>query len=118
MAACAILPRIIGQGRASELLYTGRSMSAEEGLAWGYFNEIVPKDRLLARAQEMALSLANGPAFAHAMTKKCLHQEWSMTIEQALETEAEAQAICMQTKDYERAYNAFVKKEKPKFEGN
>ena len=118
MAACAILPRIIGQGRASELLYTGRSMSAEEGLAWGYFNEIVPKDRLLARAQEMALSLANGPAFAHSMTKKCLHQEWSMTIEQALETEAEAQAICMQTKDYGRAYNAFVKKEKPKFEGN
>jgi len=118
MAACAILPRIIGQGRASELLYTGRSMSAEEGLAWGYFNEIVPKDRLLARAQEMALALANGPAFAHSMTKKCLHQEWSMTIEQALETEAEAQAICMQTKDYGRAYNAFVKKEKPKFEGN
>ncbi|MFO1361822.1 MAG: enoyl-CoA hydratase family protein [Burkholderiales bacterium] len=118
MAACAILPRIIGQGRASELLYTGRSMSAEEGLAWGYFNEIVPKDRLLARAQEMALSLANGPAFAHGMTKKCLHQEWSMTIEQALETEAEAQAICMQTKDYQRAYDAFVKKEKPKFEGN
>jgi len=96
MAACAILPRIIGQGRASELLYTGRSMSAEEGLAWGYFNEIV----------------------AHGMTKKCLHQEWSMTIEQALETEAEAQAICMQTKDYQRAYDAFVKKEKPKFEGN
>jgi len=118
MAACAILPRIIGQGRASELLYTGRSMSAEEGLAWGDFNEIVPKDRELARAHEMALSLANGPAFAHSMTKKCLHQEWSMTIEQALETEAEAQAICMQTKDYGRAYNAFVKKEKPKFEGN
>jgi enoyl-CoA hydratase/carnithine racemase len=118
MAACAILPRIIGQGRASELLYTGRSMSAEEGLAWGYFNEIVPKDRLLARAQEMALSLANGPAFAHSMTKKCLHQEWSMTIEQALETEAEAQAICMQTKDFERAYSAFVAKQKPKFEGD
>jgi enoyl-CoA hydratase/carnithine racemase len=118
MAACAILPRIIGQGRASELLYTGRSMSAEEGLAWGYFNEIVPKDRLLARANEMALSLANGPAFAHGMTKKCLHQEWSMTIEQALETEAEAQAICMQTRDYQRAYDAFVKKEKPKFEGD
>jgi enoyl-CoA hydratase/carnithine racemase len=118
MAACAILPRIIGQGRASELLYTGRSMSAEEGLAWGYFNEIVPKERLAARAQEMALALANGPAFAHAMTKKCLHQEWSMTIEQALETEAEAQAICMQTRDYRRAYDAFVKKEKPRFEGN
>lgn len=118
MGACAILPRIIGQGRASELLYTGRAMTAEEGLAWGYFNELVPKERLLARAQEMALSLANGPAFAHAMTKKCLHQEWSMTIEQALETEAEAQAICMQTQDYERAYNAFVKKERPQFEGN
>jgi enoyl-CoA hydratase/carnithine racemase len=118
MGACAILPRIIGQGRASELLYTGRSMSAEEGLAWGYFNEVVPRDRLAARAQEMAAALANGPAFAHAMTKKCLHQEWSMTIEQALETEAEAQAICMQTRDYRRAYDAFVKKEKPKFEGN
>jgi len=118
MGACAILPRIIGQGRAAELLYTGRAMSAEEGYAWGYFNELVSKDRLLARAQEMALSLANGPAFGHSMTKKCLHQEWSMTIEQALETEAEAQAICMQTQDFERAYNAFVKKEKPKFEGN
>jgi len=118
MGACAMLPRIIGQGRASELLYTGRAMSAAEGLAWGYFNELVAKDRLLARAQEMAQSLANGPAFGHAMTKKCLQQEWSMTIEQALETEAEAQAICMQTSDFERAYNAFVKKEKPRFEGN
>jgi enoyl-CoA hydratase/carnithine racemase len=118
MGACAILPRIIGQGRASELLYTGRTMTAEEGLAWGYFNALVPKADLLGRAREMALALANGPAFAHAMTKKCLHQEWNMTIEQALETEAEAQAICMQTQDYERAYNAFVKKEKPQFEGN
>ena len=118
MGACAILPRIIGQGRASELLYTGRSMSAEEGLAWGYFNELVASDRVLPRAQEMALSLADGPAFAHAMTKKCLHQEWSQTIEQALETEAEAQAICMQTGDFKRAYEAFVKKEKPRFEGN
>jgi enoyl-CoA hydratase/carnithine racemase len=93
-------------------------MSAEEGLAWGYFNEIVPKDRLLARAQDMARSLADGPAFAHSMTKKCLHQEWNLSIEQALETEAEAQAICMQTGDFERAYNAFVKKEKPRFEGD
>ena len=118
MGACAILPRIIGQGRASELLYTGRAMSAEEGLAWGYFNELVAKERLLARAQEMARALAEGPAFAHAMTKKCLHQEWNQTIEQALETEAEAQAICMQTQDYERAYDAFVKKEKPRFQGD
>jgi len=118
MGACAILPRIIGQGRASELLYTGRVMSAQEGLAWGYFNELVPKDKLLERAQEMALSLADGPAFAHGMTKKCLHQEWNMTIEQALETEAEAQAICMQTRDFERAFNAFVKREKPVFAGD
>ena len=118
MGACAILPRLIGQGRASELLYTGRAMSAEEGLAWGYFNELVPSDRILARAREMAQTLADGPAFAHAMTKKCLHQEWNLSIEQAIETEAEAQAICMQTKDFERAYNAFVAKQKPKFEGN
>ena len=118
MGACAILPRIIGHGRASELLYTGRSMSAQEGLGWGYFNEIVPGDKVLARAQEMARSIADGPWFAHSMTKKCLHQEWNQSIEQALETEAEAQAICMQTGDFERAYNAFVKKEKPRFEGN
>ena len=118
MGACAILPRIIGQGRAAELLYTGRSMSAEEGLAWGYYNQIVPAPKLLEKAHETARTLAHGPAFAHSMTKKCLHQEWSLSIEQALETEAEAQAICMQTRDFERAYNAFVKKEKPKFEGN
>ena len=118
MGACAILPRIIGQGRAAELLYTGRSMSADEGLAWGYYNEIVAKDKLLSRAEEMAHSLASGPAFAHSMTKKCLHQEWNLSIEQALETEAEAQAICMQTGDFERAYNAFVNKQKPQFEGN
>jgi enoyl-CoA hydratase/carnithine racemase len=118
MGACAILPRIIGQGRASELLYTGRTMGAEEGQAWGYFNGIVAKDQLLDTAHKMARSLAEGPAFAHSMTKKCLHQEWNQTIEQALETEAEAQAICMQTKDFTRAYNAFVAKEKPKFEGN
>jgi len=118
MGACAILPRIIGQGRASELLYTGRSMSAQEGLAWGYFNELVEKDKLLEKAQNLARSLAEGPAFAHAMTKKCLHQEWNLSIEQAIETEAEAQAICMQTKDFERAYSAFVAKQKPKFEGD
>ena len=118
MGACAILPRIIGQGRASELLYTGRSMSAEEGFAWGYFNQIVSSEQVLAYAQEVAQTLADGPAFAHSMTKKCLHQEWNLSIEQAIETEAEAQAICMQTKDFERAYNAFVAKQKPKFEGN
>ncbi|HMM55733.1 MAG TPA: enoyl-CoA hydratase-related protein, partial [Candidatus Desulfobacillus sp.] len=118
MGACAILPRIIGQGRAAELLYTGRAMSAEEGLAWGFHNALVPAAELLERARKTALSLADGPAFAHAMTKKCLHQEWNMSIEQALETEAEAQAICMQTQDFTRAYKAFVAKEKPKFEGN
>jgi enoyl-CoA hydratase/carnithine racemase len=118
MGACAILPRIIGQGRASELLYTGRSMSAEEGLAWGYFNQIISSEKVLAHAHEMAQALADGPAFAHAMTKKCLHQEWNLSIEQAIEAEAEAQAICMQTKDFERAYEAFVAKQKPKFEGN
>jgi len=118
MGACAILPRIIGHGRASELLYTGRTMSADEGLAWGYFNAIVPGEEVLRKAHEMALSLANGPAFGHYMTKKCLHQEWNQTIEQALETEAEAQAICMQTQDFRRAYAAFVNKQRPQFEGN
>jgi enoyl-CoA hydratase/carnithine racemase len=118
MGACAILPRIIGQGRASELLYSGRSMSAQEGLAWGYFNELVSREDLLKKAQAMAGALADGPAFAHAMTKKCLHQEWNQSIEQALETEAEAQAICMQTRDFGRAYEAFVARQKPKFEGN
>jgi enoyl-CoA hydratase/carnithine racemase len=118
MGACAILPRIIGQGRASELLYTGRSMSAEEGLAWGYFNQILPAEKVLAHAQETAQTLADGPAFAHTMTKKCLHQEWNLSIEQALETEAEAQAICMQTKDFARAYEAFAAKQKPRFQGD
>ena len=118
MGACAILPRIIGQGRASELLYTGRSMNAEEGLAWGYFNQVLPSEKVLAHAQEMAQALAEGPAFAHAMTKKCLHQEWNLSIEQAIETEAEAQAICMQTQDFARAYEAFVAKQKPRFQGD
>ncbi len=118
MGACSILPRIIGQGRASELLYTGRSMSAEEGKAWGFYNDVVPADKVLAKAQDMAKSLAEGPAFAHSMTKKCLHQEWNQSVEEALETEAEAQAICMQTKDFERAYRAFVAKQKPQFQGD
>jgi enoyl-CoA hydratase/carnithine racemase len=118
MGACAILPRIIGQGRAAELLYTGRSMSADEGLAWGFFNGILSKEKVLVHAQDVARSLADGPAFAHAMTKKCLHQEWNLSVEQALETEAEAQAICMQTKDFTRAYEAFVAKQKPAFKGD
>ena len=118
MGACSILPRIIGQGRASELLYTGRSMSAEEGKAWGFYNDVVPADKVLAKAQDVARSLAEGPAFAHSMTKKCLHQEGNQSIEEALETEAEAQAICMQTKDFERAYKAFVAKQKPQFQGD
>ena len=118
MGACAILPRLIGHGRASELLYTGRVMRADEGLAWGYFNDLVEPDALRARATAMARELADGPWFAHAMTKKCLHQEWDMGIDQAIEVEAEAQAICMQTRDFERAYRAFVAREKPVFEGD
>lgn len=118
MGACAILPRIIGQGRASELLYTGRSMSAEEGERWGFFNKLVGSDQLMDEAMALATELANGPTFAHAMTKSCLHQEWHMTVDQAIEAEAQAQAICMQTKDYGRAYRAFVAKEKPVFEGD
>lgn len=118
MGACAILPRIIGQGRASDLLYTGRMMSAEEGERWGYFNRLVSSDELLKTAQDMAHKLLEGPTFAHGITKTMLNQEWNMTIDQAIEAEAQAQALCMQTADFERAYNAFVKKEKPVFEGN
>jgi enoyl-CoA hydratase/carnithine racemase len=118
MGACAILPRIIGQGRAAELLYTGRSMSAEEGLAWGFFNRTVAADGLEAEAAELAQRIAAGPGFAHMMTKTMLAQEWSMSIEQAIEAEAQAQAICMQTGDFERAYRAFVARDTPLFEGN
>ncbi|MCH9823834.1 MAG: enoyl-CoA hydratase family protein [Alphaproteobacteria bacterium] len=118
MGACAILPRIIGQGRAAELLYTGRSMSAEEGAAWGFHNKLVAADQLYAEALEWATRLAAGPNFGHMMTKTMLAQEWSMSIEQAIEAEAQAQAICMQTGDFERAYKAFVAKEHPVFEGN
>jgi len=118
MGACAILPRIIGQGRASELLYTGRVMTAEEGRDWGFFNALAEPGDVLETAANTAHRLASGPTFAHAVTKKCLHQEWDLSIEQALEIEAEAQAICMQTGDFTRAYNAFVAKEKPVFEGN
>ena len=115
MGACAILPRIIGQGRASELLFTGRSMSAEEGLAWGFYNRVV--DDVHAEAAALAASLAAGPSFAHMMTKTMLNQEWSMGIEQAIEAEAQAQALCMQTADFETAYRAFAAKAKLEFEG-
>ena len=118
MGACAILPRIIGQGRAAELLYTGRAMSAEEGAAWGFHNRLVAGDGLMDAARDMAERIAAGPNFAHMMTKTMLAQEWSMSIEQAIEAEAQAQAICMQTGDFERAYKAFVAREKPVFEGD
>ncbi len=118
MGACAILPRIIGQGRAAELLYTGRSMSAEEGERWGFFNALVDADKLEEQAVTMARRIAAGPNFAHMMTKTMLAQEWSMSIEQAIEAEAQAQAICMQTGDFTRAYEAFVAKQKPVFEGD
>lgn len=118
MGACSILPRIIGQGRASELLYRGRVMTAEEGERWGFYNEIVESEAVLEKAQDLANELASGPTFAHAMTKACLSQEWAMTVDDAIEAEAQAQAICMQTQDFARAYRAFVKKGKPVFEGN
>lgn len=118
MGACAILPRIIGQGRAAELFYTGRSMTADEGERWGFYNKIVDADVLEAEATALATRVAAGPNFAHMMTKTMLQQEWSMSIEQAIEAEAQAQALCMQTGDFKRAFDAFVKKEKPVFEGN
>jgi enoyl-CoA hydratase/carnithine racemase len=118
MGACAILPRIIGHGRASELLYTGRTMDAAEGERWGFWNRIVEPAELLGEATALARTLAHGPTFAHAMTKRCLHQEWSMGIDEALEAEAQAQALCMTTEDFARAYRAFVAKETPRFEGN
>ena len=118
MGACAMLPRIIGQGRASELLYTGRVMQGEEAERWGFYNRVVAPDELLAEASAMARQLASGPAFAHAMTKRSLHQEWNMGIDEAIEAEAQAQAICMQTRDFVRAYHGFVEKKPPSFEGN
>jgi enoyl-CoA hydratase/carnithine racemase len=118
MGACTLLPRMIGQGRASELLYTGRAMTADEGLAWGFYSRVVSEDTLAAEADALARSLASGPSFAHAMTKTLLHQEWAMDLDAAIEAEAQAQAICMQTADFRRAYDAFVAKTKPKFEGS
>lgn len=118
MGACSILPRIIGQGRASELLYTGRSMSAEEGLAWGFFNRLAAPESVLAEATALAAQIAQGPTFAHAMTKKMLHAEWHLPVDVAIDAEAEAQAVCMQTEDFRRAYRAFVAKQQPRFEGD
>jgi enoyl-CoA hydratase/carnithine racemase len=118
MGACAVLPRIIGHGRASELLYTGRNMTGEEGERWGWLNRLCPPESLLSAAQALARELASGPTFANGITKTMLHQEWAMTIDQALEAEAQAQAICMMTQDFTRAYEAFAAKQKPRFEGN
>jgi enoyl-CoA hydratase/carnithine racemase len=117
MGACAILPRLIGQGRAAELLFSGRAMTADEGLAWGFYSQLVEPDRLSSAAEALAAQCAAGPVFAHAMTKNMLNQEWSMSIDQALEAEAQAQAICMQTEDFKRAFEAFAKREKPEFIG-
>jgi enoyl-CoA hydratase/carnithine racemase len=118
MGACAILPRIIGQGRASELLFFGRNMSAEEGGRWGFFNKIVSRESLMSEAAAWAARIASGPSFANGMTKNQLNQEWNMGLDQAIEAEAQAQAICMQTRDFERAYRAFVDKRQPVFEGD
>ncbi|MGA1598622.1 MAG: enoyl-CoA hydratase family protein [bacterium] len=118
MGACAMLPRIIGQGRASELLFSGRSMGAEEGERWGFFNALYDSENLLRETQTVARKLIEGPNFAHGITKTMLHQEWNMGIDQAIEAEAQAQAICMQTQDFVRAYEAFVAKQKPVFEGD
>jgi enoyl-CoA hydratase/carnithine racemase len=118
MGACAMLPRIVGQGRAAELLYTGRTMPADEGERWGFWNALHAADRLEAEARKLAERLAAGPTFAHGITKTQLNQEWNMGLDQAIEAEAQAQAICMQTRDFERAYHAFVGKEKPVFEGD
>jgi enoyl-CoA hydratase/carnithine racemase len=118
MGACAILPRIIGQGRASELLYTGRVMGGEEAERWGFFNRLAAPESLLAEATELAQEFADGPTFANAVTKRMLEMEWAMSIEQAIEAEAVAQALCMETEDFARAFRAFAAKQKPVFEGN
>ena len=116
MGACAILPRIVGHGRAAELLFTGRSMGADEGLAWGFWNRVV--EDVLAEANSLAMQLASGPTFAHAMTKRQLDAEWHVSIDQAITMEAEAQAVCMKTKDFHRAYEAFAAKRRPEFHGD
>lgn len=118
MGACAMLPRIVGQGRAAELLFTGRSMGGEEAERWGFYNSLAQPEELEQHALSLAHALANGPTFAHGITKTQMHQEWAMGVDEAIEAEAQAQAICMQTEDFVRAYNGFVAKEKPQFEGN
>jgi enoyl-CoA hydratase/carnithine racemase len=118
MGACAILPRIIGQGRASELLFTGRSASGEEAYTWGFYNRLCEPETVLADARKLAAEIAAGPTFAHGITKKMLHQEWSLSVDDAIEAEAQAQAVCMATQDFERAYRAFAAKSSPLFEGN
>jgi enoyl-CoA hydratase/carnithine racemase len=118
MGACNILPRLIGAGRAAELLYTGRNMDGAEAERWGFYNRLVPPSDLLAEAQGLAAALADGPSFGHAMTKRCIHQEWDMGIDAAVESEAQAQAICMQTRDFARAYHAFVARRRPVFAGD
>jgi enoyl-CoA hydratase/carnithine racemase len=118
MGACGLLPRVIGQGRATELLLNGRAMSADEGLAWGFFNALHARDELLTAAQAQARALADGPWFAHTITKTMLNQEWAMGIEEMIESEAQAQALCMLTQDFKRAFDAFAAKQQPKFEGN
>jgi enoyl-CoA hydratase/carnithine racemase len=118
MGACNMLPRIVGAGRAAELLYTGRAMAGPEAEKWGFYNKLCAPEAVLTEAQALAKSLSEGPTFGHAMTKSCIHQQWSMGIDDSIEAEARAQAICMQTKDYERAYEAFVAKAKPVFKGN
>jgi enoyl-CoA hydratase/carnithine racemase len=118
MGACAILPRIIGQGRASELLFTGRSASGEEAYTWGFYNRLCEPETVLADARKLAGEIAAGPTFAHGITKKMLHQEWSLSVDDAIEAEAQAQAVCMATQDFERAYRAFAAKSSPVFEGN
>ena len=118
MGACGLLPRVIGQGRATELLMTGRAMSAEEGAAWGFFNALHPREEVVSKAQALARSLADGPWFAHTVTKTMLNQEWAMGIEEMIEAEAQAQAICMMTQDFKRAFDAFAAKQTPRFEGD
>ena len=118
MGACAMLPRIVGQGRASELLYTGRALPGDEAHAWGFLNRLVAPEALSGEAHDWAAQIAAGPTFANGITKTMLHQEWSMSIDQAIEAEAQAQALCMLTEDFGRAYRAFVAKQKPVFEGN
>jgi enoyl-CoA hydratase/carnithine racemase len=118
MGGCAMLPRVIGQGRASELLFTGRSMMGEEAERWGFLNRLCAPDSLMSEAMTLAAELTSGPTFAHAMTKKMLHEEWNMGVDQAIDAEAQAQAICMSTNDFHRAYHAFVEKQKPEFKGD